>query len=532
MEPVLCYNFLVMQQTSARVVTAPVGTNVFAWLVARYTPYVQLAAVALLAVVAYASTPFNYWVADDYNYIVPKGLDRVLGFFDPTVATRAFYRPLNWTSWAMDYALWGRSPFGWHITSIILHAITTVVVTLIVYRLFKGWGIATLAGALFAVHPAHPETVSWIGGRADLACGVFYFPAVLFFVMYLDRRQGGKPAGGLYALSLLMAAGAVLGKEMGVTVPLVLILTDLFFFSPVGRYFDLKEWRTRIVPHLPFIAMVGAYAVMRWYLVRAGIVTNTYVGPSLWEPQRLLDSTASNVMLHAGVWGGPAIVPVLPNVVKIGIVLVGVATAVLLVRWLGRTGVYALLWVVITEAPTANLTALRWLYVPSFGTALLVALAVWKLVGTMREGGGEGVTVKRRVGYGLAAIVLAFWGFGVVYQNVLWYRSGEEARSIVDQIEALVPGGTEPATIYFARAPYYYDTVLLFNTGLGPAVSQRFEGRRQIDLHEMEQPVPPDPVVIDALADPPKLKPNAVFLGYEGGRVVRYESIEGVKPQR
>src|SRR3954447_24592124 len=114
----------------------------------------RLGSVALLAVAAYVSTPSNFWVADDYNYIFPKGLDRVLAFFDPTVPTRAFYRPLNWTSWAIDYALWGKSPFGWHLSSILFHTITTVVVTLIVLRLCKRWGLAIFAGALFAVFPA------------------------------------------------------------------------------------------------------------------------------------------------------------------------------------------------------------------------------------------------------------------------------------------------------------------------------------------------------------------------------------------
>src|SRR5215216_3774230 len=61
-----------------------------------------IVAVALLAVAAYASTPFNFWVGDDYNYLGPKSIDRVISFFDPTL--RAFYRPLNWTSWALDYA--------------------------------------------------------------------------------------------------------------------------------------------------------------------------------------------------------------------------------------------------------------------------------------------------------------------------------------------------------------------------------------------------------------------------------------------
>src|ERR1044072_8426679 len=80
---------------------------------------IGLVAVALLAVAAYASTPFNFWVGDDYNYLGPKGIDRIISFFESNVALRAFYRPLNWTSWALDYALWGTVPFGWHVSSIM-----------------------------------------------------------------------------------------------------------------------------------------------------------------------------------------------------------------------------------------------------------------------------------------------------------------------------------------------------------------------------------------------------------------------------
>ncbi len=226
-------------------------------------------------------------MADDYNYVVSKGVDRVLGFFDPTVPTRAFYRPLTWTTWAIDYWLWGTSSFGWHVSSIIFHAAVTVVVALLVFRLLKSWGVALAAGALFAVHPAHPEAVTFIGGRADLVCGLFYFPAVLFFVIYLQRRTEGRSAYGFYALAFIMAAGAVLGKEMGVTLPLIPPDRSLLFLSS-RRYLNLPDWRRRIIPHLPFLALVAGYALMRYYLVAAGIVTNTYSGPSLLEPERLL----------------------------------------------------------------------------------------------------------------------------------------------------------------------------------------------------------------------------------------------------
>src|SRR5207302_490506 len=164
--------------------------------------------------------------------------------------------------------------------------VTTIVVTFIAYRLLKEWWPAVIAGALFALHPAHTETVSWIGGRADLVCGLFYFPAVLFFIMYLQRR--GSPqgrAGVLYALALLMAMGALLGKEIGVTVPVALVLTDLFLYPAArSRFRDVGYWRGRIAPHLPFFGVVAIYGLMRFYLVAAHIVTNTYSGPSLLNP--------------------------------------------------------------------------------------------------------------------------------------------------------------------------------------------------------------------------------------------------------
>ena len=496
-----------------------VNGNIGSGLLARYSPYLQIGLLVLLAVVAYATTTLNYWVADDYNYVLPKGIDRVISFFDPTIPTRAFYRPFTWTTWAIDYWLWGKSSFGWHLSSIIFHAAVTVVVALLVLRLFKNWGIALAAGALFAVHPSHPETVTFIGGRADLVTGLFYFPAVLFFVMYLQHREEGRAAPGYYALALVMALGAILGKEMGVTVPIVLLLTDLFFFTPPGRYLNLSDWRRRIVPHLPFLALVAAYGVMRYYLVAAGIVTNTYSGPGLWEAQRLLDSTASNIVLHLGVWGGPWIAPGLPNVVKALIVLLAIVGAVLAVRWLGRVGLYCLLWIAVTQAPTFNLTALRWLYIPSFGICLLAALAAWRLMEARRSQG----VMRRKISYALLSLLILAWGFGVVYQNVLWYRSGEEAKSILAQIKRHIPTTSEPVSIYFAGAPYDYDTALLFNTGLAAGVSLTNEGRR-IELHEMERPLP-DPAVDDALANPPKLRPNPLFLGYRGGNVVNYPSL-------
>jgi hypothetical protein len=517
------------------------------------SPVLRLGVLVLAVVAAYASTPFNFWVADDYNYIVPKSIDRVVAFFDPTVPSRAFYRPLNWTSWSIDYALWGKSPFGWHLSSILFHAITTIVIACIAYRLLNDWWPALLAGALFALQPAHTETVSWIGGRADLVAGLFYFPSVLFFVMYLQKREaaGRRPVTGdrspvtghrslLYALALLCAVGALLGKEMGVTVPVALVLTDLFLYPPARwRSQSLRYWLGRLVPHIPFFGIVALYALMRYYLVAAHIVKTVYGGPKLLDPAGLLNAAASNVMLVVGLPNGPRFVPDAPVFLKVAIVLAGLAAAVLLARWLGRWAIYSLLWLAFTLLPTANLSQLRWLYIPSFGVCLLGALIAKRLVeraenhagGRWAVGSGQRSAIFQRFrwanpGYIFITALLLFWGLGTIYQNVVWHESGEEARSILRQIQTFVPDTTQPVTIYFGGAPTYYKTVFLLNTGLAASMTYLYPDR-PISLHEIEQPLP-DPVIKQALATPPKLGPNPIYLGYRNGMVSLYPSMQAL----
>jgi hypothetical protein len=503
-------------------------------------PVMWLVVLVLAVVAAYASTLFNFWVADDYNYIMPKSLERVISFFDPTVPSRAFYRPLNWTSWAIDFAIWGKSPFGWHLSSILFHMVTTIVVACIVYRLLKDWWPAIIAGGLFALQPAHTETVSWIGGRADLVSGLFYFPAVLFFILYLEQRhlREGRPAL-MYALALLMAICALLGKEMGVTLPLALLLTDLFLYPPTQwRSKSAGYWLRRLVPSIPFFAIVAIYALGRVYLVSAHIVTNVYGGTSLLDPGSLLDAAARNILLIAGLLNEPSFVPSLPATVKAAIILAGLAAALLLARWLGRWAVYSLLWLAVTLLPTANLSQLRWLYIPSFGICLLAALLCWRLMSVAKNRQVErekaaGLTTKNgpglgwtNPGYVLAGILLVFWAVGTIYQNVVWHESGEEAGSILRQIQTFVPDSQQPVTIYFAGAPTYYKTVFLLNTGLASSMSYLYPDR-VVDLHEMEQPVH-DPVVTKALATPPSLGPNPIFLGYRSGIVSRYPSLQAL----
>ena len=79
-----------------------------------------------------------------------------------------YYRPVITLSYLLEYHLWGLRPFGYHATNVLLHAVSTVLVALILRRLRFGDGLCFTVALLFAVHPIHVENVAWIASRKDV----------------------------------------------------------------------------------------------------------------------------------------------------------------------------------------------------------------------------------------------------------------------------------------------------------------------------------------------------------------------------
>src|SRR5207249_1788455 len=75
------------------------------------------------------------------------------------------YIPLTWMTFGLDYRLWGMNPFGYHLTSLLLHAANAVVFFFVVHRILtlalpspseRGRALAVSAGfaaLVFAIHP-------------------------------------------------------------------------------------------------------------------------------------------------------------------------------------------------------------------------------------------------------------------------------------------------------------------------------------------------------------------------------------------
>ena len=241
---------------------------------------------------------------------------------------------------------------------------------------------ASLGALLFAVHPLHVESVAWISGRTDVLCALFWLGAVILYLVHL-RSGRGLP----FLLSLVAAFLAMLSKEAGVGLVLLLPLADLLF----GRR------RTRAITGL----------ILRWAALAA--IAALFFGWRQRAFQGLGSSDLDTVRFHAGdiaillralgwyvaklfrPWPQSIFVPEVPGgaygLLGAGSLLLAFATAIGLAvrRRVRRFGVDLFLGAFflislapslavaifpVSEAPLAE----RYLFIPSAGLCLLAGL--------------------------------------------------------------------------------------------------------------------------------------------------------------
>ena len=152
------------------------------------------------------------------------------------------WRPAVTATFMGDWAAGGGRPAAFHLDNVLLYAAACGLVAALAAAIGLGAGGALAAGLLFAVHPAHVESVAWISGRTDLLCGVF-----VLLALCCDAR-GARWAAGAATL------GALLAKEMGLVAPAAVAMRAAILPRPP------ESPRRALAPHL---IAVAAYAVTR-----------------------------------------------------------------------------------------------------------------------------------------------------------------------------------------------------------------------------------------------------------------------------
>ena len=184
----------------------------------------------------------NVYVYDNSTITQGINLHGVVWIFTH-VDGRGEWLPVTAISRMLDCQLYGLHPGGHHLTNVLLHAATAILLFLLLRNLTGRFWAAAFVAAVFAIHPLRVESVAWVTERKDVLSGLFFMLTLLCYAKAATGRRWlvtgtqTEVASPLirslyYWLAVVFFALGLMSKPMLVTLPFVLLLLD---YWPLGR---------------------------------------------------------------------------------------------------------------------------------------------------------------------------------------------------------------------------------------------------------------------------------------------------------
>jgi tetratricopeptide (TPR) repeat protein len=315
------------------------------------------------------------------------------------------WHPVAMLSHMLDCQFYSLNPWGHHLTSMLIHTLNSILVYALLQQLTSARWRSFFVAALFAVHPLHVESVTWIAERKDVLSGFFGLLTLIFYTHY-SRKQGVVESNALnappfhrfatlnYPLALLFFGLGLMSKPMLVTLPFVMLLLD---YWPLRRFKPGRVWFL-VMDKIPFfvLAAVSSYVAL---LVQehAGAAAATadlpwsargenalisycrYLGKLLWP------SNLAVFYPHPGHW--PQV-----EVLLAGLFLVAVSIFIFSQRRRYPFALVGWFWFCGTLVPVIGLVQVgaqamadRYAYLPSIGAAILVVWGAYELAARRRN---------------------------------------------------------------------------------------------------------------------------------------------------
>ena len=276
--------------------------------------------VAVITCVAFVNSFVGKFVFDDIPEIERNpAMETLLPPWEAMfVGNKLPARPLPYLTFAIDHALWGKEPFGYHFTNLLIHMVAALAVfdiarlTLLSPRLRARYGdravlLAMMIAMIWAVHPLQTQAVTYVYQRFVSMTGMFCLVSLAAFAR---AAASGWPAG-LLAGSVAAAAAAMISKENAVVLPLLILAYDWFFVVPeppapwvsglwrrrryyaflfgtwclIGLQLAAQAWKYqefKETKHPPFDYLLTQSGVILWYLRLAVLPVGQQLDYSSW----------------------------------------------------------------------------------------------------------------------------------------------------------------------------------------------------------------------------------------------------------
>jgi tetratricopeptide (TPR) repeat protein len=386
-----------------------------------------MALIVLAGVLVYWNSLGNPFIFDDRPTIVANpqlhewwNLPQV---FAAEQGSPVAGRPLVTWTFAINYAIGGLDPAGFHLGNIAIHIGCALLIFGLVRRTLLRPGlssrfagreadIAFAAALLWVIHPLNTEVVDYTSQRTEGLMALFYLLTIYACVRALEPARAG-----LWQMSAVVCSALGMAcKEPMATVPLMVVLYDrVFAFDSLAA-----AWRTRWRLYAGLAATWGVLAILYWSGPRemSGGFGSTQVS---WWTYLLNQTVVVSHYLRLAVWPSGLAVgygwtpPVtLQDVWPYAVWLSALFVATLVALWRVPRAGWLGAWFFVTLAPAssflpiaAEVGAERRMYLPLMGLAVLAVIgsvAAWDRVFRVPE---AGPARARRLRVAAAAVLLA-----------------------------------------------------------------------------------------------------------------------------
>ncbi|MBN2097573.1 MAG: tetratricopeptide repeat protein [Candidatus Omnitrophica bacterium] len=354
-----------------------------------------LGLILILGFLAYANSLDNPFIWDDQNLIVAnpyiKDIRLIKNLFTKDLGYGTqfsnFYRPLQSLSFELDYYLWGLKPFGFHLTNLLLHIGCAVMLYFLFSLIFpRRKSVGLITALFFLVHPVQTEAVTYISGRADSLAGLFILSSLFLYVKHslCQSRRKSFLLGSSICFIL-----ALLSKETALILPFLILLYDISFASDKLNFRDKCKFRyslfflmslTYILLRLNVLNFLNqplflSEFALRWRLLSSAKIFALYLSLLILPLHLHMERSLPMV---STIWDKELFF-------SLALISLLVILAVRSFRS-SRVSFFGLIWFVLNLVPVSNIVPLNanmaehWLYLPSVGLFLLLALGFDRLL--------------------------------------------------------------------------------------------------------------------------------------------------------
>ncbi len=358
---------------------------------------------AIAGIFVYANSLSAPFIFDDTNHI--NNNPRIRQLWPLSLVISATNRPVVDLSLAINCALGGFNPFGYHVVNLMIHVLAAVVLMLIVRHSLSrpvvgkryqaiAFPFALIAALLWMVHPLQTQSVTYTIQRSESLMGLFYL-----LVLYCVIRSVDSGAHRRWGIGAIIFCWLGMGtKEVMVTAPIMVLIYDRIFLS--ASWMEIKRRRGWMYLGLAagWILLFKLAVTARENSANAGV---GFAGVSSWD-YALTQTQVVSHYLRLMFWPTGQCLdydwPVNSNFVAVFPYLAVMTLLILLTAWglrrypaIGILGV----WFFLILAPTSSVFPIgdiifeHRMYLPSAAIIVLAVLGgeslLHKIMGTAKN---------------------------------------------------------------------------------------------------------------------------------------------------